>query len=187
MSSTVDPLSSSIYFSATAQASKQTQKEAEKSKTSKTTKSAFSSMVQKTQEMESLAASGLPPEIAGLDTESALVFLKDQIDMAADELEDNMNAASFAKFRKSVGQLLRYVEKNNYQVAQIRRLKRKVIISRKPYLEEVRDMDPYYQIRVVDDKLNQLASMILQNHAEKLQMLSKLDEIKGMLVDFFAV
>lgn len=185
--SSIDPLSSSMYFSAAALASKQTQKESEKSKVSNTRKTRFSSVLEKTAEIENLAANGLPTELAGMDTEEALVFLKDQIDMAADALEDNINADNFAKFRKSVSQLLKYVEKHNYDVSEIRRLKRKRLISKPPYFEEVREVDPYYQIHVVNEKMDKLAMMILQNHEDKLNMLSKVEEIKGMIVDFFAV
>jgi uncharacterized protein YaaR (DUF327 family) len=42
------------------------------------------------------------------------------------------------------------------------------------------------QLRVVDEKLNELATMVLQNYNDKIQMLAKVDEIKGLLVDFFA-
>lgn len=183
----IDPLSSSIYFSAAAAASKQVQKDQEKSKVTKTNRSSFASMMEKSAEMESLASAGLPPELAGLDTEQALVFLKDQIDMAADKLDDGFNMESFAAFRKSVSHLLKYVEKNNYKVEEFRRIKRKITVRKPPFFEELRDRDPFFQIHVIDERMNQLASMILQNHSDKLSMLAKVDEIKGMIVDFFAV
>ena len=54
------------------------------------------------------------------------------------------------------------------------------------YFSEKRPKDPYVQLRVVDEKLNELATMVLQNYNDKIQMLAKVDEIKGLLVDFFA-
>jgi len=43
------------------------------------------------------------------------------------------------------------------------------------------------QINIVNKKLTELTQMILQNHAEKLKVLAQVDEIKGMIVDFFAI
>ena len=42
------------------------------------------------------------------------------------------------------------------------------------------------QVQVVNRRLDELATMILQNHTDRIQMLTKVDEIKGLIVDFFA-
>ena len=55
------------------------------------------------------------------------------------------------------------------------------------YFEEVRPKDPYYQIHVINTELDKLATMVLQNHSDKLALMSKVDEIKGLVVDFLAV
>ena len=47
----VDPLSSSLYFSAVANASREAQKNQDKNKVEKTRRASFSSMVDKTKEM----------------------------------------------------------------------------------------------------------------------------------------
>ena len=46
--------------------------------------------------------------------------------------------------------------------------------------------DPLFQVRVVNEKLAELTAMVMQNHADKIKMLSKVEEIKGLLVDFLA-
>ena len=181
----VDPLSSSLYFSASALASKESQKNQDKSKIEKSRKTSFSSMLDKSREMEELAGAGLPVEIAGLSVEEAVVYLKDAVDAAADKLNDNLSSENFAEFRKSVSQFLRYVQKNNYEVTKIKRFgKRRV---KGVFFEETAPRDPYFQVHVIDTKLDELASMLLQSHADKLAFLSKVDEIKGLLVDFLAV
>ena len=147
----VDPLNSSLYFSAAAQASQESVKQKEKA--AKTKRSPFASMLEKTQEVEELISAGLPSEIAGMDVEEALVFLKDAVDIAGDRLIEKMDAASFADFKSYVGNFIRYVSKNN---------------------------------SINDKKIEELATMILQNHSDKIKMLSKIDEIKGLVVDFFA-
>lgn len=185
--SSIDPLSSSMYFSAAATVSRETQKQKGSTKTDKTKKTLFSSMVEKQQEIEELASAGLPPELAGLSEEEAVSFLKDAVDVAGDELEENMTAENFAKFRRSVSQFLKYIEKNNYEVAKIKRFGReRTYRGTSPFFAEKRKPEPYVQVQVVNRRLDELATMILQNHTDRIQMLTKVDEIKGLIVDFFA-
>lgn len=185
--SSIDQLSSSMYFSAAATVSRETQKQKGSTKTDKTKKTLFSSMVEKQQEIEELASAGLPPELAGLSDEEAVSFLKDAVDVAGDELEENMTAENFAKFRRSVSQFLKYIEKNNYEVAKIKRFGReRMYRGTSPFFAEKRKPEPYVQVQVVNKRLDELATMILQNHTERIEMLAKVDEIKGLIVDFFA-
>ena len=55
------------------------------------------------------------------------------------------------------------------------------------FFEEKRKKDPYVQIHVIDQELDKLAAMLMQKHGDKIQFMSKVDEIKGLLVDFLAV
>lgn len=181
--SLIDPLGASLYFSAAEEARRKKAGE----KIQKTKKTPFSSMVEKQQELEELVSAGLPPEIAGLTEEEAVSFLKDAVDIAGDELEADMTAEHFAQFRRSVSQFLKYIEKNNYEVIKTKRFGREVVhrgVS--PFFSERRKADPYVQVQVVNRRLDELAAMILQNHSDKMQMLAKVDEIKGLIVDFFA-
>lgn len=184
----LDAINSSLYFSATAAASQQVKKEQDKQKTDKTKKSIFASSLEKAIEVENLATAGLPVELAEMSIEEAVVYLKDAVDMAADKLNDSISEENFRSFRRSVSQFLKYVQKHSTEVAKIKRLKRSYIKKgvMGPYFEERRETDPYYQVRVVDEKLDELAAMVLQNHSDKLKMLAKVDEIKGLLVDFLA-
>lgn len=181
----VDPLSSSLYFSAVANASREAQKNQDKNKVEKTRRTSFSSMVDKTKEMAELADAGLPIEIAGLSVEDAVVYLKDAVDSAADRLNDDLSAESFAGFRKAVSHFLKYVQKNNYEVTKIKRFGKRTVKG--VFFEETRPRDPYFQVHVIDAKLDELAAMLLQNHADKITMMGKVDEIKGLLVNFLAV
>lgn len=180
----IDPVNPSLYFSAASQVSKETVKQQPKEKAPTGKKLSFAAMLQKSQELDELAAAGLPQEIAGLSAEETVVFLKDAIDIAGDKMLDDMTAESFAAFKKSVGQFMRYVAKNNYEVVKTKRLG--FVKKKGVYFSERRARDPLVQVREVDGKLAELATMILQNHADKIRMLSKINEIKGLLVDFFA-
>ena len=87
MPSTVDSVNQSLYFAATAAASQQAAKQAKKTdKSGRATRASFANSMQKSQEEFMLASEGLPPEIAGMDMESAVVFLKDEMDIAGEQL-----------------------------------------------------------------------------------------------------
>ena len=179
-----DVLNSSLYFSAASAASQKAQKEQSKLKSEKAKKSSFENIMKKEEELVELANAGLPVEIAGLSLEEAVVYLKDAVDMAADKLSDSANEKNIATFRKAVGQFIKYIEKNNYEIKSRKRLG--VSHRNSVYFEEKRPVDPLFQVRVIDKKLDELALMVLQNHADKLNLLSKIEEIKGLLVDFMA-
>lgn len=179
-----DVLNSSLYFSAASAASQKAQKEQSKLKSEKAKKSSFENIMKKEEELVELANAGLPVELAGLSLEEAVVYLKDAVDMAADKLSDSANEKNIASFRKAVGQFIKYIEKNNYEIKSRKRLG--VSHRKSVYFEEKRPVDPLFQVRVIDKKLDELALMVLQNHADKLNLLSKIEEIKGLLVDFLA-
>ena len=45
---------------------------------------------------------------------------------------------------------------------------------------------PYHQIQIINQKLNNLASDMLFNHSKNLNLLARLEEINGMIVDLIA-
>jgi len=174
----VDPLNHSLYFSAAASASQQASAEArKKEKASSAKHTSFSSILQKNTEEQELSAAGLPPEIAGLSEEESVVFLKDAVDKAGDDLTDSMTPESFAKYRTAISQFMRYVEKKSFDID---------IHKRPGFNRKGKPRDPAVQILVINKKLDMLASDLLYNHSDKLKLLAKLDEINGLLVDLLA-
>ena len=181
----IDPLSNSLFLSANLNKAQEVKKQKEKSEIKKK-RNIFSSMVEKNQEIEHLTSQGLPAEIAGLSTEESIIFLKDNIDICAEQLENDFSAENFTKFRKSISQFMKFITKNNFEVINHKR-PRKQIMVKGVFFSEKREIDPFYQVRVIDTKLDELANMILQNYGDKISMLSKVNEIKGLIVDFMAV
>lgn len=185
--SLIDTLGNALNFSNVAATTKQ--KSQESKKTSKPHKS-FSSLLRDKQEIQDLQEAGLPLELAGLDAEDAVIFLKDAIDEASDRLTDSQTAENFATFRKSVSQFLKYVERNNYEISTKKRVGRAarehVYKGVSPYFAEKRKPPAYKQVKIINERLNEIATMVLQNHSDKMLMLSKVGEIKGLIVDFLA-
>ncbi len=179
-----DVLNSSLYFSAASLASKEAQKEQRRIKSEKVKKSAFEKAFKTQQEVAELVSSGLPVEIAGLSIEDAVNYLKDAVDTAADKLSDCTTEMNVLSFKKAVGQFVKYIEKNNYEIKKRKRLGE--IRIKTVYFEERRPRNPLVNIQIIDNKLDELARMVLQNHSDKIKLLAKIDEIKGLLVDFLA-
>lgn len=115
----------------------------------------------------------LPAEIAGMSFDDALSFLLDNVTMSADNLKRNPFKEAFVDYRKKISQFMRFVVKNCYDVEEsLGTPSVRVPRPKKKYL-----------VKVVDDKLDQLAREILENNIDQLKMLAKIEEINGLLVD----
>lgn len=177
----IDPTSNGLYYNATQAAANQAAaqamaQKAEKEKNVK--KPAFASMVNKRQEENLLASQGLPPEIAGLSQEEALVWLKDQLDMAGDALSENADGQNLDKYKKAVSQFIKYMQKQNFVLEEHKRAGR---------ARNGKKKDPVVLIQTIDKKLEQLNYDIWYNHLDKLKLLEKIHEINGLVVDLTAV
>jgi len=149
--------------------------EVEKKRLEQSKRAKFKDLLKKPVDvLESL--DGLPPEIAGMEYEQAVTYLLDNVTLAADNFKNNPYTGAFAEYRTKVTQFLRFVEKRAYEVESS--------VSRPTY--RVPNPKKKYLIKVIDDKLEQLARDILYNQAEQLSMLAKADEINGLLVDLFS-
>ena len=167
--------SQSLYFSATQAASQQAAMQAKKSE--KKEKTAFAATLSSHQEKAQLLSEGFPVELAGMTEEEAIVFLKDEMDIAGDELKQKQNLEAMEKYRKKVGQFMKYIVKINYNFIRTREQKK---------LRSGKVFNPLYQVQVIDQKLNQLACEMLILHGANLHLLAKLEEINGMIVDLLA-
>ena len=72
---------------------------------------------------------------------------------------------------------MKYIVKINYNFITTREQKK---------LRSGRIIKPMYQIQVIDKKLNQLASEMLILHGANLNLLARVEEINGMIVDLMA-
>ena len=102
-----------------------------------------------------------------------MVYLKDKADLASDVAKSDFNLESFKSYRKAIGDLIRFIVHTNYEV--------KMNIRRRP--SKRFKTEKFYLINIVDEKIDKLASDILANHLETMQILVRIDEINGILVD----
>ncbi|MCK9169785.1 MAG: YaaR family protein [Treponema sp.] len=177
--SSIDQINTSLYFSAVSSAAGETAKKArKKEKTAGSTRlNVFTTELKRNEELNELVAAGLPAEIAAMSMEDAVVFLKDRVTMAGDELVEKMSGEAFAKYRQMISQLMKFVIKYSYELEQHKRL---------PDRRTHREKAPFINIEVINSKLDQLASEILANQADKLKLLKRVEEVQGLIVDMFA-
>lgn len=172
----VDSTANSLYFTA-AMSAAQNQAVAESQKKNRKEKIAntFSSLLKDKQEEQYLVSEGLPAELAGKSVDEAVDFLKDELDMAGDNLGINATPQAYDRYKKAVGQFIKFLEKNNYTID---------VKKRKPRRGQI--MKPAYQIMAINQELDKLAYDLWYNHLDKLQLLKKVHQINGLVIDLLA-
>lgn len=174
----IDSIAHALFFSASAEAARQSFGTAKEKKTSAIKKSIFSSAMEKKTAEQKMLDSGLPVELAEMSEEEAIVFLKDAVDIAGEALKHSFTPQNFTQFRSAIGNFVRYVEKNNYEIVRRRRY---------GYNRKGKRLDPRVEIHVINQKLDALASDVMYNQADNIKILASVDEIKGLIVDLLAV
>ncbi len=173
----IDSVNQNLFFSA-AQGAQRKVAESQRKEKNAATRKIFASALQKSHEEHELMAAGLPKELAGMEAEEAVIFLKDAADLAADKLKKSQLPENYTEYRSKVSQFLRYIEKNNFAVKE-----------RKRYIpgpKQQRRASMQKQIVVINQKLDDIARWLLAAHKDTLQMLAKIEEINGLLVDLMA-
>ncbi len=169
--------SQSLYFQAAQAAGQQATMQAKKEEKTSGVRRSFADTLKKSKEEAQLLADGFPVEIAGMDEESAIVFLKDAADIAGDALKENQTYENISNYRTKIGQFLKYVERNNFEVLEKRRFGRN---------RRGRVLPPYHQIRIINQKLDNLVSDMLYNHSRNINILARIEELNGLIVDLLA-
>jgi uncharacterized protein YaaR (DUF327 family) len=103
-------------------------------------------------------------------SEEALTELMDAVHSAGSDLIDRPFHDEILRYKKAVRDFIHYVVENGYTVekSQTRRRGKTRI---------------HVQIQIRDKKLDELAAAILTGQASQLEMVSKIGEIRGLLVD----
>jgi uncharacterized protein YaaR (DUF327 family) len=136
----------------------------------------FQSLLETQGKAEFSAETAGIPGIEGLPFDEALVVLKDELDRAGDNLKLGVATENYIAYKAAVKNFMKFVVSNNYEM-----------ITKKRRRPSIKWEDDYFHIvKVVDEKLDRLAAEVLSNHADKLAMLAKIDEINGLLVDLIS-
>ena len=166
----------SLYFAAAVSASQNQTARELKNKKDEKIGSKFTSLLKDKQEENYLISIGLPPEISGMSTDDAVTFLQDELAAAGDELGLNATPQAFDRYKKAVGQFIKFLEKNNYTIDVKKRMPRRG-----------KAVKPAFQVIAINQELDRLAYDLWYNHLDKLKILEKVHEINGLVIDLLAV
>ncbi len=104
-------------------------------------------------------------------SDADLSRLLDEVHGAGDRLKEKPTIEIVQAYKKAVRDFVHYVVERSYAVEE--KTSGGNILKRKKF----------YRIAIIDESLEKLAAEILRNQRDKLEILRRVDEIYGMLVD----
>jgi len=113
-------------------------------------------------------------------SEDSLHELLDEVHIAGDALSKRPFPPEIASYKEAVRNFVHYVVENSYDTED---QTSKIKIRKQQDGVEIREQKKYTLIKVIDSKLEGMAAAILRGQLNQLEILEKLDEIKGLLVD----
>ncbi|MDR2489847.1 MAG: YaaR family protein [Spirochaetaceae bacterium] len=145
-------------------------KAGKKDKTEKTEKGLFAGLLKKAVQTEGTDAetAAISARLENLSRDEAAGLLLEDVRTAGSALKDRPLPDEILRYKKSVRAFMHFVVKNSFDVeVSVNRIKQKKSV----------------QIVVVDHKLERLAAEILSGQLSQLTLLSRVEEINGLLVD----
>jgi len=113
-------------------------------------------------------------------SDDSLHELLEEVHSAGDTLSKRPFPPEIAAYREAVRNFIHYVVQNSFDTEeQTSRVK----VRRLSGSMEIGEQKKYTLVRVIDSKLEEMAAAILRGQLNQLEILEKLDEIKGLLVD----
>jgi len=116
-------------------------------------------------------------ELFTLDTVEAaqdpLEYILDEIHEAGEKLKEQPTLDNIKKYRQAVSDFMNFIVKNT--------LDTDTVVSKS--INPLKKQKRYTIIRVINEKLERLASGVLQNQLDQLRILEKIEEINGLIVN----
>ncbi len=139
-------------------------------KKKKTSSTAFESRIREAEENGSAQGGGLSGELSGLESAEELL---DDVNRLGEDLKRDASLSTLRKYRVAVQKFYKYVVTGSLEASRVEGRLNPRTMSRKQYT----------LIAVVDEKLEKLGAAVLQNQKQQLNLLKKIDEIYGILID----
>ena len=105
-------------------------------------------------------------------SEEAVQQLLETVQSTGNDLKHRPFPEEIINYKKAVRDFLHYVVENSYSLEYTQTVGRKR-----------KELPPHLQIRIIDQKLEEMAAGILTRQINQLELASKLDEITGLLID----
>ncbi len=146
-----------------------TKKEKKKIGKKKPTKKSFSSLVDSSGSM----SVDFVRNYNEINDEIPLEKLLDNVHELGEDLKNHPSVASILKYKEAVSGFLHYVVKESLET----------VTKEGSRYNPLKKQKRFTLIKVVNQKLERLAVGILQNHKDQLELLRRVDEIYGLLID----
>jgi len=117
--------------------------------------------------------------------EESVNLLMDEVRSAGDTLQSRPFPEEILRYKQAVRNFINYVVKNAYSLEHEKGLQNflKPGFTGQRGTPEAMSQKRYTKIQVIDKKLEDLAAMLLSSQARQLELTSRLEEIKGLLID----
>ncbi|MCL2186069.1 MAG: DUF327 family protein [Treponema sp.] len=118
-------------------------------------------------------------------SEDAVNTLMDSVRSTGDNLLNHPLPQEILAYKQAVRNFLNYVVQNSYDTERGYGIQNKFKPSfkGKRSTPEAEVTLPYVKIKVIDKKLEDLAAMLLAKQVKQMELVSRLEEIKGLLID----
>ncbi len=120
---------------------------------------------------------GLTGEARKKAVDDIMADLQDKVYSSGANLADAINAQTINEYKKSVKQFLDFAVKNSLDVRSVSSGGYKMMMKGQGTKKA------FVSVKVINEKMDKLTKELLFNQLEKLEILERLDEIKGLLVD----
>jgi uncharacterized protein YaaR (DUF327 family) len=118
-------------------------------------------------------------------SEDSINLLMDDVRSTGDTLQSRPFPEEIMRYKQAVRNFLNYVVKNAYELEHDEGIKNKF----RPSFQGRRNTPEgdkytvYTKIQVIDKKLEDLAAMLLSSQSNQIKLVSRLEEIRGLLID----
>jgi len=118
-------------------------------------------------------------------SDESVNILMDEVRDAGDRLKSRPFGEEIMRYKQAVRNFINYVVQNCYS----KEYEEGILNKFKPGFKgrrstpEATERNHYVKIQVIDKKLEDLAAMLLSSQAPQMELISRLEEIKGLLVD----
>ena len=112
-------------------------------------------------------------------SEEVLTMLMDAVHSAGSDLLNRPFHDEILNYKKSVREFLNYVVKNGYEIEKIQGIKKRVVLRGEAEWKST----VFHQVKIIDQKLEELAAAIISGQSTQLERVSKMEIITGLLVD----
>jgi uncharacterized protein YaaR (DUF327 family) len=118
-------------------------------------------------------------------SEDTVNLLMDEVRSTGDTLKSRPLPEEIMRYKQSVRNFINYVVQNVYSIEYEEGIpnKYKPAFKGRRNTPEGEKQKSYTKIQVIDKKLEDLAAMLLSGQMQQMKLVSRLEEIRGLLVD----